>query len=226
MPTRDGGMSEKTRALWERLEDPVGPWRFLAWKIGGTSIGRARNIATAMALESDASKVLMLDADQWAGEDQLLRILGHAEPVVGGIYPRKEVAWPTRWCVNFSGALRPDGLRPATDIGAGFLRVDLEAIETIVKQNPQLRYLSDEEGTYGEQLFDLWSEGVATDSWSPGGPKFPRKLSEDFWFCWLARRAGFTVYADTLCQVGHVGAVDFLEVACLIQQLTGGAKAT
>ncbi len=66
-------------------------------------------------------------------------------------------------------------------------------------------------------IFDLWREEVVLDEWIAGEAPFRRKLSEDFAFCRLARRCGEKVFADTRCQVGHVGGVDFLDVARFIQ---------
>lgn len=218
MATFDGGMSEQTRCLWDRLNEPVGRWRFLKAQVAGLPIGRARNNLTKLAVDSYAAKLLMLDNDINAGVIQLERILSHPEKVVGGIYPRKEVRWPPRFVFNASGPKRLDGLVPVAEMGAGFLRIDIDVVEKIIADNRSLEYLSDAEGDDFEPIFDLWNEQVVKDEWLPGKPAFARKLSEDYAFCRLCRKAGVEVWADTVCQVGHVGPVDFLAVAAQIQE--------
>ena len=217
MATFDGTMSEATRELWDRLDEPLGAWRFIKVKVHGVPVGRARNNLTKLAVDSYASKLLMLDSDINAGTVQLERLLGHKEKVVGGIYPRKEVNWPPRFVFNASGPALPTGLQPCREIGAGFLKIDLEVIEKIIADNPSLTYLSDAVQDDFEPCYDIWNESVIVDEWFPGKPAFARKLSEDYAFCRLARLAGFEVWADTICQVGHIGQVDFLQVAAQIQ---------
>lgn len=228
MATRDGGMTEQTRALWDRLDQPISPWRFLAFKTSGGAQSHARNFLTDLALRSDASRLLMIDSDVAAGESHVLRILGHGLPIVVGVYPRKEVRFPTRFVFRAVGALRPDGLVPAGDAGAGFALIDLAAVEHLIGWNALNgrggTYRCEDDGAEGREIHDLWREELVEHEWVKGQPRFTRKLTEDYTFFHFAQRAGIKVYADTLCQVGHVGSVDFLEVARLIQRLKAPAQ--
>lgn len=226
VPTRDGSMCQETDALFRHLENAeIGGRRFLTYRGIGGGIGRARNILTALALESGAGEMLLMDADVNAGPAQVERILSHDDPVVFGLYPAKKLVWPTRWVVNWlngvSGSnVRPDGLREALECGAGFVRVSLAAIEQVIADGHALPYTPDDAEFADRLFFDLWAEGVVTNEWAPG-KTYARKLTEDFYFCHLLRQSGFRIWVDTVCQVGHMGGADFLAIAQLIQRARG-----
>lgn len=225
MATVDGNMTETTRVLWERLEKPIGPYRFKTVKVKNYSTAKARNIITSHALRSDAGKLLMLDSDMNVGEQQVLRILSHKHRLVGGLYPRKQIGFRPEWVCNFSGSIAKDGLAPCIDVGAGFLAIDMSLVEEMTVNWPKLKYLCDNTEDRGEPMWDLWSHGVVEDTWNgPDTQPWPRYLTEDFYFCWRARQLDVQPYVDTVCQCGHLGTVDFLEVIALVQELTGERK--
>lgn len=225
MATLDGNMTETTRVLWERFQKPIGPYRFKTVKVKTYSTAKARNIITALAVQSDASKLLMLDSDMNAGEEHVLRILNHSHRLVGGLYPHKQIGFRPEWVCNFSGSVGTDKLAPCLDVGAGFLRVNISLVEEMIANWPKSRYLSEDSEHRGMPMWDLWSHGVVEDEWNgPGTAPWPRYLTEDFYFCWRARQLDVQPYVDTHCQLGHIGAVDFLEVIALVQELTGERK--
>ena len=227
MPTRDGAMSLATRILFDLVGDGkrLGPYTFISRLYAGYDTATARNQLTAVALGTRASKMLLLDSDMGGGEPQVLRILGHKEAIVGGLYPKKELSINPKWVCNFIGfGKRPDGLAEALDVGAGFLKVDLAAVEWMISENPDAAYLSEEDWNRGARVWALWDPLVAEDDWGLTG-RWTRRLSDDFAFCYRARRAGLKVWVDTVCQLGHVGPVDFLEVMTLLQLVTAPADA-
>ena len=219
MSSQSGDMTDATANGWDLVRDgaKLGPYTFIRRKVKCFSTAKARNIITSLAHSTAAGKMLMVDADMNFGEAQLLRILGHTELVVGGIYPKKELTESPSWVCNMIGDIRTDGLAPALDVGAGFLAIDLRAVDQLAKLHPKKFYLSEEPSTRGQREFALWEERVVEDEWN--GRRWPRRLTEDYYFCWLCRKAGIPVWVDTVCQLGHVGAVDFLQLTALIQRL-------
>jgi hypothetical protein len=224
MPTVNGGMSEQTRVLWDRLDRPIGEYTFVKWKVTGCGLGRARNILVHHALKSEAATMIMIDGDIVADESHIERLLAHPQKIVGAIYPRKELAWPTRWVFNPGPRKDDNGLLEVVETGMGLIKIDISAIELIIDDHMCDAFLSDEPDDKLAVMADLFSDSVVNDHWLPDRGAFDRKLSEDYYFCWLARHCDIHVLVDLRCQVGHVGTVDFLEVARLIQAAKMGKQ--
>lgn len=225
LATSDGNMTPKTRELWNLFQPDgvqIGRWRFIARTCQSFSTAKARNILTALARDCGAAKLLMVDSDMVAGPAHLERILSHDEMLVGGVYPRKNISLTQQWVLNWEAdaKTRPDGLAPVMDIGAGFLCVDMKLVDQMIERWPRTLYLSEDAPWTGEEMFDLWSEGVVDDVWRKGAGNWPRYLTEDFYFCWRARKLGYTVFADTLCTCGHLGQADYLLIMELVAKLT------
>lgn len=219
--TKDGNMTPPTRKLWDRLRSGarLGPYEFVCSDVISYDTAQGRNILTTFALKSRAAKMLMLDHDTNAAEHHIERLLSHAEAFVSAAYPRKELDLQTAWVGNFCGKDRGDGLVPAIEVGAGCLALELDAVEKMTHRFPQTRYLSEEPHNRGEPMFGLWDTIVVHQQWGETG-KWPRRLTEDFAFCWRAKVAGYPVWCDGRCVVGHIGLVDFTSIALLIQTLT------
>lgn len=223
-PLFDSNMPECTRALLAMIGDgmQVGPYRFTARQVKSFSSNKGRNILTAMALETDAGVMLMVDGDMNAGAEQLLSVLGRPERVVGGLYPHKKISLKQSWVANFAkgSAMRPDGLWQCVDIGAGFLKVDMRVIEDLIEKFPETAYACDDEPWKGHIMHDLWAAGPVVDDWYLDGKPWSRYLTDDFYFCWRVRKLGLPIWADCRAQCGHWGGVDFLQIVLLIQDLT------
>lgn len=228
MPRKDNKIPDATAALWERVQtgNKIGPYTFLSMTLQSFSTAKSRNMLTAVARDHGAGKILMIDADMNAGDAQLERILSRPERVVGGIYPKKLVGLKPSWVVSFAkdGKLTPDGLHEAMDIGAGFLKIDMDVVDDMIVRWPKTRYLCEDDPWRGAEMFDLWAEGPVLHDWNGNKKPWPRYLTEDFYFCWRCWKLGIPVWADTKCQVGHLGEVDFLEIAKVIGILTSDVE--
>lgn len=223
MAKKDQGLPDATQRLWDSVKtgNRIGQFEFIRCSVQSFSTAKARNILTAIARDSAAGQLLMLDADMDLGDEHLLRLLSSPELMVGGVYPKKVISLQQSMVLNFTGEpVREDGLAPVTDIGAGALKIDLDLCDRMAERWPKTRYLSEDDPWRGVEMYDLWSEGVVDDVWQKGRGNWPRYLTEDFYFCWRARQLGVTIYADTLCTCGHLGQVDYLQIMALIQQLT------
>lgn len=227
MPKKDENLPACTRALLELVGDgmKLGPYTFISRNVTSFSSNKSRNILTALALESNAGKMLQIDADMNAGAEQVLCVLNRPEKVVGGLYPKKEISLKQKWVANFAAgsAMRPDGLWLCVDVGAGFLKTEMSVIEDMIEKFPESAYISEDDGFRGQVQHDLWSAGPVIDDWQKTGKPYPRYLTDDFYFCWRVRQLGLPVWADCRAQCGHWGGVDFLSIVLLIQELTGDA---
>lgn len=234
MASQSGEMKDHTEQGWRLFDKEIAGYRFIKRKVKCFSTAKARNIIVALAMQTEASKLLMVDYDMVFGEAQIERILSHNEGVVGGLYPKKCFTLTPRWVCNFTGKSRPDGLGEALDVGAGFLAIDMEVFDRIVAVDEETSeaggelilapsYLSEDEGARGEKQFQFFAERIVRADWNGNG-EWDRLLTEDFYFCWAAQQVGFKVWVDTVCQLGHVGEIDFLQLTADVQKLLSGGE--
>lgn len=224
-----GGVEPETEAALQHLargEHDL-PWRFFVRRCSTASTAMSRNILTSIAWSTPASKQLTIDADIKFGLPHVRRVMSSPHRCVSGIYPKKVLGEEAQWCVSYAGGdeERDDGQgrQSAVEVGAGFLRLDMSLVEDLVRADPSIVYLSDEPGPDGQPggapRVNVWGEGVVVADWTGSGVRWPRYRTEDFAICDRVRALGEVVWADTLCQLGHIGRVDFLEVARLIQHV-------
>ena len=229
-------MKDQTEQGWRLFDQEIAGYRFIKRKVKCFSTAKARNIIANMAVKTDASKLLMIDYDNVFGVAQIERILSHDLDIVGGLYPKKQLSLTPRWVCNFTGETGPDGLARVKDIGCGFLLSKLSVFERILSNDALYpskfegdlilapMFLSEDEGTRGEKMFQFYAERICEADWNGNGV-WPRLLTEDFYFCWAAQQVGFKVWADTVCQIGHVGEIDYLTLTAELQKIqNGGVK--
>lgn len=166
----------------------------------GDGVARSRNQLTADFLASDCTHLLFIDCDLIFGADQITRIVSHTEPLVGGLYPKKQEG-PIEWVLNTLGQTepRPDGLQEVRYVGTGFMCIQREVIEKMIaKLGPEIFFHAD----YGKRRIehDLWPMGVYQ---YPDGHR--RYLSEDWYFCQRWLDLGGRVFCDTRVIVKHLG---------------------
>ena len=183
-PTRDVG--RYTLADISRTILHLPPDTFYDWEIS-TYLALARNKLVARALEAEVDWIFFVDDDQGFSPDVLTRLLAHEQPIVSGLYlnrnqPFFPIAFSDR---NEDGTYNPidltslprDGLLQVQAVGAGCLLIRREVLEAIG---------------------DNWFQHGRVDDWD---------ASEDIIFCEQARAAGFEVFVDLGCPIGHMAPV-------------------
>lgn len=238
MASQSGEMKDQTEQGWRLFDKEIAGYRFIKRKVKCFSTAKARNIIVALAMQTDASRLIMVDYDMVFGEQHIERMLSHADAVVGALYPKKFFTLTPRWVCNFTGEKRTDGLASALDVGCGFLVIDMLVFSRIIDHDAMVltgynkdktapilapAYLSEDEGARGEKQFQFFAERIVEADWNGNGP-WNRLLTEDFYFCWAAQQVGFKVWVDTVCQLGHVGEIDFLTLTAELQKLTQGEQ--
>lgn len=143
-------------------------------------IAKARNQIVARFLASDEDALFFIDADIEFDCVDFVRMLQHPAEVIGGDYVRKDGSG--EGLALGLGPTYPDGVRPASHLPTGFLRIRREAFARM--DDPPL---ADGIGCY----FNC-------------GPREGRYVGEDYAFCEDFRAAGgvLHLYPATL---GHVG---------------------
>lgn len=169
---------------------------------GQANISRARDLLAAQFMASDCTTLVFIDGDVGFGHEDLRRLLASPYPITGGLYPRKSTK--QRWvCVPQPEELPPvpgqPDFRRVRRIGTGFLRIDRSVLDAMVSGGHVASYPLN-----GNRLHHFFPSGLMDGEF----------LSEDYYFCELAARAGFGVYADTRIKLRHVGRFVYPQADC------------
>jgi hypothetical protein len=171
-------------------------------------ISRARNILTAMFLESDCTHLMFIDADIEFQPEDVIRALAYEKDIIAGAYPKK--ALPVQYAINFKFIDKQtkkinveNGIVEVLDASTGFFLVSRECVEKMVQEHPELHYRND--SNIGEQyekhcyaLFDTMLD-----------PDDNRYLSEDYTFCRRWQKLGGKIWIDPQTKLNHVGSYTF-----------------
>lgn len=139
-----------------------------------------RNGIVESALEMGCTHLFMADVDQTYERDTIPRLLSHNKDIVGGIICRRYMPF--------------DPLLFKGDIGC------YEPIENW--QEGDLVEV-DATGT-GCLLYNMDVFRKLPAPWFQFGGTKDDPIGEDFYFCSEARKAGFQIFVDTGCKIGHL----------------------
>lgn len=165
-----------------------------------TDVAHARNRMATLFLETDCTHLLFVDSDQrWRAED-VIRMLSHELPIVGGAVPVKaERVGLDRYVGNLSPELvvvegRP--LAEAAQMGTGFMLIHEDVLIAMIDADeavPYRTHFADGSQARKDYCFFDWAiiDGI--------------RYSEDYHFCLKFKRMGGRLWFDTLCELGHVG---------------------
>jgi len=171
-------------------------------------VTRARNILTAMFLDSDASHLFFLDADIEWEPDAILRAISADKDIVASAYPKK--ALPIQYALNFK-FIDPvqkrirfeNGLVEVLDASTGFFCIKRQVFERMMVEYPELHYKNDSNidekmAKYCYAFFDTHID-----------EEDRRYLSEDYRFCRLWQKLGGEIWLDPKTKLNHVGTYTF-----------------
>jgi hypothetical protein len=111
-------------------------------------VTRARNILSAMFLESGATHLFFIDADIEFEPDSIIRMLAMDKDIIAGAYPKK--ALPVQYAMNFKYTdpvkkqIRVEnGAVEVWDASTGFFCIKREVFEKMMVAYPHLHYKND-----------------------------------------------------------------------------------
>lgn len=141
-----------------------------------------RNVAVDTALEMGCSHILMLDSDMNFPPDLIPRFIDRQKDIVGARYVRRFSPY------GILGRLdgeKEGNLESAIELPSGCLMIKLSVFKKLKKPYFRCAAIEDESNLPPDvQGFNL------------NGYQFPATMSEDFYFCQAATRAGFKVWND------------------------------
>lgn len=197
-------------------------------------IQRARNYCVDHFMRSDCTHLLFIDADIHWQVDELLMMLSvmnddNDHDIVCGPYPKKEISWekvaravekgeaaadPTNlknfvgdYVFNIQGTQAIDlrEMFEVSEAGTGFMMIKRSVFETIQKKYPKRFYKPDHARTVD---FD-GSREIYLHFDCQIDPTSKRYLSEDYYFCRNARKAGHKIWLAPWVKLSHTGTYEF-----------------
>lgn len=159
-----------------------------------------RNMLATDVLNSGAEWLFMVDTDVLPPPHALEALLSHRLPIVGGLYWRRHPKIFPEVFRFRPGTTQLDplpehevalGLQEVDGLGAGCLLIHRRVLEGL---KPKVRKLViPSEGTNLE-LYEFFRFSIHEAPF----------VSEDLWFCILARENGWKIYLDGTIRCGHI----------------------
>lgn len=204
------------------------PMQF-AYMMNESLITRARNSLAYDFMETDCTHLMFVDADIGFDPNAIVMMVEADKDIICGIYPKKEIDWnkvehavkngvPAHelhkhtgaFVVNLVGGVEcQEGIlgepMQIENGGTGFMLIKRQVFEKLMGQVPIYindMYLATDQVRQAKVIHEFFTTSIDEESGS-------RLLSEDYHFCKIARKAGFTVWAAPWASLVHCGAYNF-----------------
>jgi hypothetical protein len=214
-----GGMAMATYT-WSLAQTPAvfiqnGVGLLYQYRVNDALVANARNILTHEFLDTPATHLMWIDADVGFNAVDIVSMIMADQDIICGMYPLKAIHWKRvaqavkdgipseelKTHVGFflmdevdgpagSASANPDGLVEIAAGGAGFMLVKRGVFEAVGNEVPS--YVVD-----GKLIKEFYTTGIDPDS--------SQLVSEEYYFCRLARSHGFKVYAAPWARLTHTG---------------------
>jgi hypothetical protein len=155
---------------------------------------------------------LEIDSDIDYRPDDIVQTVQHRLPIIAGRYAIKEDN--LRWCLNFLPGEPVDpatGLQRVATTGTGWFCKHRSVVGRMIAAADywnawRVKFTSDQ---FRSTRYLLYAHCVVKDAKDfPDHPE-GRELSEDWSFCYLARKLGYDIWSDTKLIVWHCGATKY-----------------
>ncbi len=188
-------------------------------------VTRARNILSAMFMESDCTHLFFIDSDIEFEAESILRALAYDKDIVAGAYPKK--ALPVQYAMNFkfvdnkTGQVRlENGAVEVLDASTGFFCIKKKVFDKMRQHYPELHYKNDSniDPKYNDYCYSFFD--------TIHDPDDNRYLSEDYTFCRRLQKIGGEIWVDLSTKLNHVGSYTFEgDVSKMIKQKSTSSNA-
>jgi len=158
---------------------------------GDSLVTRARNKVVHKFLQTEYDYLLFIDSDIIYTPQDIIKLRNNEKPICGGVYFKKKLPYSP---VCNRSMEQHDHMHKMMETGTGFLMIHREVFESIMKAEPEHFYKNDSDEESGD-YYDFFRVGVVDG----------RYLSEDYYFCHLARKHGYDIWLDTSIYVKHIG---------------------
>jgi len=204
------------------------PFQF-AFMMNESLITRARNSLAYDFLASDCTHLMFIDSDIGFNPEHILQMINADKDIICGLYPKKEINWidvekavkegvPAVDLKNHTGAFVVNLVNNATSAqgninepiqisngGTGFMLIQRKVFENLIGKVPTYNndmYLAVDQERKPKVIHEFFATSIDEESNN-------RLLSEDYHFCKIARKQGFTVWAAPWAELVHCGSYSF-----------------
>lgn len=185
------------REAFGAMYDPRIPVKKVHYYNGDSLVTRARNSCAAAFLDmEDVDYLMFVDSDIHFNRGQIKRLREHDKGLVGGVYLKKKLPYQPV-CNHRLGREESTGLATMREIGTGFMMIRRDVLKAIMEKWPEHRYKPYKHERESENYYDWFRVGKCPDT--------GYYLSEDYYFCKLARDCGYDVFLDEGILVEHSG---------------------
>jgi len=201
---------------------------YFSFMMNESLITRARNSLAYDFLETDATHLMFIDADIAFNPNDIPRMVFADKDIICGIYPKKEINWvevseavkrgvPPEQLHHHTGAFvvnlangeeRKEGdVNSPIEIangGTGFMLIKRKVFEELADKVPSYTndmYHAVDTVRKPKIIKEYFATSIDEES--------NRLLSEDYHFCKLARKHGFTVWCAPWANFSHTGSYNF-----------------
>jgi hypothetical protein len=216
-------------------------------------VQRARNYCVDEFLRSDCTHLLFVDADIGFNPKDVLSLLGiqvtnpDKYDILTGPYPKKSISWEkVKKAVEmgkgdespfhlefYTGdyvfnpvknmkSFRIDEPVEVSEAGTGFMLIPRNVFEKYEEAYPQFKYKPDHMRTENfdgsRKIMAYFDCGIDAET--------DRYLSEDYFFCWNARKVGIRLHMCPWMQLQHVGTYIFKGSMAAIASIQASPTAT
>jgi hypothetical protein len=220
VPLLDNGNGSVMAVFMTDFLDAFRGRQYLTARASDSHANRGMNKIANAFLDSDCDVWINIDADIRFRRTDIDMLLEHAEagiPLVYGIYPKKDHNTEPCLCtlptVDIADPIT--GLLKVRRSGRGFMLVSRKLLEAMKEDNggPALRYHNHATERSKPHEWDFFPSGVVVGEFSAldssksdaEGFQIREWISEDWYFCEVARKLGFPTLVDVRIALGHIG---------------------
>ena len=187
----------------------------------GMPIDVARDMSARAAVEKGYEWIFFWDSDVMLPDGAVQKLLEANTPLVNGMYVAKRKFGDGFFWDMWMRVQGPDGKIGATNVmdwgdaryfdqadfvGAGCMLVHRSVFEKISEMYPGLPYF-------------YWTISRKPEGIVPFPDPMMNAMSEDFFFCALAKACGFRIVVDTSIRCGHMTTSEFCEKSMEMQKI-------
>ena len=195
------GEIDTLQEMYMSLYDPSVPVRKIHYYNGDSLVTRARNSISAAFLDMEnVDYLLFIDSDIKFSRQFITRLRSHNKGIVGGVYLKKKLPYQPV-CNHRLSYEEGTGLAIMREIGTGFMMIRKDVFTSIMEKYPDGFYTPYTHDRPSNNYYDFFKVGKCPDT--------GYYLSEDYYFCKLARECGYDVFLDEGILVDHVGKMTF-----------------
>jgi hypothetical protein len=178
----------------------------LQFDVGKAGIDMPRSMAATYFLMSNHTHLMFIDDDMAWQPELVLRLLEVDRDVVGVPYRQKsnEILYNMRIENGYEQSTENPALLSVNDIATGLLMVKKRVFDAL---KTKVDWVVDHNTREQTGMFFRHNVVDVDNIAEPTGNKV--YMSEDFYFCKLAREAGFQIWAYVDAETAHTGTISF-----------------